>query len=68
MKSMRRIIDELKEMMGISHTKYLAEDLGFSYKTFRNRSTRNSIPFKQILDYCKDKDIDVMKLLYGGVK
>ena len=64
MKSMYSIVYELKEIMNIKKTYMLSEYLKIKYSTLRNQISRNSIPFKEILDYCNAKDIDAMKLLY----
>ncbi len=68
MKSMYSIVYELKEIQNIKKTYKVAEYLKIEYSTLRNQISRNSIPFRNILDYCKAKDIDAMKLLYEESK
>ena len=68
MRSFYHIKEDLKKIMGIPSDRFLAEDLGVKYDNLRNRVTRNSIPFKEVLDFCNNKGLDAMKILYGEVQ
>lgn len=68
MRSFYEIKELLKSIVKEPRDAFFAEDLGFSYGTFRNRVTRNSIPLKEVLDFCKSRGIDAMKILYKDAK
>jgi len=38
--------------------------MNINQNTFRNAVARNAIPYKKLLDYCFDKKIDVLSLVY----
>jgi len=63
-RSFYEIKEQLKGIQYISKDKYLADDMNINKHTFRNAVARNAIPYEKLLDYCFDKKIDVLSLVY----
>jgi len=63
-RSFYEIKEQLKGIQHISKDYYLADDIGINRYTFRNAVTRNAIPYEKLLEYCLEKKIDVLSLLY----
>jgi len=63
-RTMREIKEQLKDIQYISKDKFLADDMNINQSTFRNAVARNAIPYAKLLDYCVDRKIDVLSLVY----
>jgi len=63
-RTMYEIVEQLMGIMYISKQRYLADDMNINQNTFRNAVARNAIPYAKLLDYCFDKKIDVLSLIY----
>jgi len=63
-RSFYEIKEQLKDVQYIRKDYHLADDMGINPHTFRNAVARNAIPYKKLIDYCFDKKIDVLSLLY----
>ena len=58
----------LKDIMYIRKDYHLADDMGVNRHTFRNAVARNAIPYKELLEFCRVKKIDILSLLYKTQK
>jgi len=63
-RSFFEVKEQIKGIQHISKDKFLADDMNINQNTFRNAVARNAIPYKKLLDYCFDKKIDVLSLVY----
>lgn len=62
------IKEKLKKTMGVPSDRFMSEDLGIKYENFRNRVLRNAIPFREVIEFCKDKELNPMEILYTEAK
>jgi hypothetical protein len=59
-----KTIDKLIKITRSKNLRHLSEKLDINYNTLRNRCSRDSMPYKEILIYCYDNDIDINDLLF----
>jgi len=63
-RSFYEIKEQLKGIQYIGKDRFLADDMNINQNTFRNAVARNAIPYEKLLEYCLEKKIDVLSLLY----
>ena len=59
------VMDRLKLITKVTTLRELSAILKISYDILRNRCGRNSMPYKEVITYCYEKDIDVNDLLFN---
>jgi len=63
-KTFRQIVNDIKRLNNISTDKGAALEIDFPYNTFRNRLSRNSIPYEELLMYCMENDLCPKQLFF----
>ncbi len=53
MKTFREILETIKKIKGLKHDYEVGQILGFSKSVLSNRMDRDSIPFRELLAFCK---------------
>jgi transcriptional regulator with XRE-family HTH domain len=59
------VIDKIKSLKNIKHDSELARILGIEQSTFSERRKRNSLPYKEIIDFAEKENISLDWLLNG---
>jgi hypothetical protein len=60
------VISKDEEFIGKSiHAKDVARVLKINYKTFITRKLRGKISYKEMLDFCYERDININEFLYS---
>ena len=61
------VMDRLKLITKVTTLRELSAKLKISYDILRNRCGRDSMPYKEVVTFCYEKDIDVNDLLFNWV-
>lgn len=67
MQSFKEITDRLKTIIGSTKDKDIAIKLNIKPATFASMKRRQRIPYKAILGYCREHNIDADRVLLGKV-
>ena len=59
------VMDRLKLITKVTTLRELSAKLKISYDILRNRCGRNSMPYKEVVTFCYQEDIDVNDLLFN---
>ena len=65
MKTFAEIIESLKALRDLSTDEEVAELLGIKHKTLASRKRRNSIPYEEVISFCRKEKVPMELLLTG---
>ena len=73
MKKIEEIIETLKDVLsgntkngdGYMYDKHVAEALGITQMNLKNMRKRDKIPYREIMDFCAKRRININSVLYG---
>jgi len=60
------IMERFKEIANLSKDSEVAEALGLSPQALSDRKRRSSVPYEQIVDYCREHGLDLNYVLTGS--
>ena len=65
MPEIRKIVDRLKKVLGVSRDDEVATALGMSPQSLNGYKDRRKIPFVQILEFCQKEDVSLDHVILG---
>ena len=65
MPEIRKIVDRLKKVLGVSKDDEVATALGMSPQSLNGYKDRRKIPFVQILEFCEKDDVSLDHVILG---
>ena len=54
---------KIKFIMKADNDWEVADDLGIKYSTYQTMKRLDNIPYEQVIEYCKDKQVDLNWIL-----
>ena len=65
MPEIRKIVDRLKKVLGVSRDDEVASALGMSPQSLNGYKDRRKIPFEKILEFCIKEDVSLDHVILG---
>jgi len=65
METFKQIVAKIKIILGVNRDYEVAKELNLSLTNLRQRKVRNSIPYKNIMDFLAKKGISINYFFYG---
>jgi len=65
MSEIRKIVDRLKKVLGVSRDDEVATALGMSPQSLNGYKDRRKIPYDKILEFCEKEDVSLDHVILG---
>ena len=65
MPEIRKIVDRLKKVLGVSRDDEVAKALGMSPQSLNGYKDRRKIPYEKILEFCEKENVSLDHVILG---